>query len=433
MKRLALALALLFSATAARANDYRITMWLRIYWDNPNSVSDFNTNNQGVAHEVNPMWVYFTTHTGANGQVVDLTDVHESQDVPTLSGAALVPTVKNHNDQTNPYTDSQYLGFIFRSEADMNDHADKIAAMVNNNGWAGIDLDYEGGLTGVSDTDIPKWRDNFTSLVRRIKSRLPNKIVSVCVYRRRSLAGDTDARNALLYDYKALTASGAADYIKIMMYNDLDIGELVNDSAMETALTFADGQVVDHKKIMVALPWYAGNTDTEDEGSSEPNATGLGRSTSDEQTFTSPYNGVQIDAQALQHKILVVLRKHDVGGFSFYEPGEELVGVWDVIRGRLGKEGGVAVAGTSTGSGGCAGNGIVSTWTPPTSATSVQYNWFETQYTATTGTAILPNWVASGSTASPSLPRAFNTLRVSGLSGSKVFELEADPVRNGCP
>ena len=329
------------------------------------------------------------------------------------------------------------MSFIFRSEADMNDHADKIAAMVTSNGYGGIDLDYEEMLRGLPSADIPKYRDNFTSLVRRIKKRLPDKIVLVCVYRRRSLAGDLDSSQARIYDYHNLTEPGAADYIKIMMYNDIDGQQsLVYEPYMDQALAFAMTQVTDHKKIIVGLPWYGYDFTNGEETVSiaSPGGT-LGRNASGELTFTSPYNGVQIDAAALQRKILFVIRKYDVGGFAFYMSGEEMnSGVWDVIRGHLGTEGSTAVASAPVDGSGCPGNGIASNVTTPSGATDVQYQWFETQAKCCTTVSGLPYWVASGSTASPALPAAFHSLRVTGVtSTNRVFEVEGDPVRSGCP
>ena len=138
-----------------------------------------------------------------------------------------------------------------------------------------------------------------TSLVRRIKKRLPDKIVSVSLYRRRSLSGSTDASNSRIYDYKALTENGAAD--------------------------------------------------------------------------------------------------------------------------------------SGTQSGTCPGNGIVASSSLPSGASSTEYNWFETQISCCAASSQLPLWVAAGTTASPTLPRAFHSVRVSGIAGSKVFEAKADPVRSGCP
>ncbi len=49
----------------------------------------------------------------------------------------------------------------------------------------------------------------------------------------------------------------------------------------------------------------------------------------------------------------------------------------------------------------------------------------------------MPLWVANSATstsaASPALPAAFHSLRVSGVTGNRVFEVEADPIRSGCP
>jgi Glycosyl hydrolases family 18 len=439
MKRyFALAAMLLLYAATASANNYRISVWMRYYWDNQNSVANWNAQNAGnFVHEVNPFWYYFTPVSGPNGPIVNLKDIHqEPRDRPTLGNAQLVPIVRNHDTIANdPYTDSQYMGFIFRSEADMNDHADKIAAMVNNNGYAGVDIDYEQMLVGVPTADVPKWRDNFTSLIRRIKKRLPNKIVSVCVYRRRSVSGSMDSSNSRIYDYRGLTENGAADYMKIMMYNDIGgQSALVHDEYMEEALVFARSQVSDHKKIIVGLPWYAYNFTAGDEQASVANPGGiLGRNSSEELTFTQPFNGVQIDAHALRHKILSVIRKHDVGGFAFYMSGEEMNGdVWDVVRGRIGPETATATASAPVDGTGCPGNGIA-TATVPMGATGVEYNWFQSQAKCCTAVWGMPYWVASGTTASPALPAAFHSLRVSGVTGNRVFEVEADPVRSGCP
>lgn len=438
MKRhFALAAMLVLYAAGAYANDYRISVWMRYYWDNQNSVANWNAQNAGqFVHEVNPFWYYFQKSSDPN-PVVSLKDIHqEPRDRPTLGNAALVPIVRNHGTVSPDPTPQQWMSWIFRSEADMNDHADKIAAMVNNNGYAGVDLDYEEMLRGGLESDVPKWRDNFTSLVRRIKKRLPNKIVSVCVYRRRSLSGSMDSSQARIYDYRGLTENGAADYIKIMMYNDIGGKQsLVYDDYMDQALAFARDQVADHKKIIVGLPWYGYNFDEDDETSSIPNPGGtVGRNYSGELTFTSPYNGVQIDAEALRHKILRVIRKYDVGGFAFYMSGEEMNGdVWDVVRGRIGPEGSTAVAAAPVDGTGCNGNGIASNVVTPVGATEIQHNWFQSQAKCCTAVWGMPLWVASGTPASPALPAAFHSLRVSGVTGNRVFEVEADPIRSGCP
>ncbi|HYH08393.1 MAG TPA: glycosyl hydrolase family 18 protein [Thermoanaerobaculia bacterium] len=439
MKRPILFAIALLAASSAYANNYRISVWMRIYWDNEHSVTNFNDANAGnFVHEVNPFWYYFQTTNGPNGPIVSLKDVHvEPRDRPTLGNAALVPIVRNHGSSPDPYTPQQYMGFIFRSEADMNDHADKIAAMVNNNNYAGVDIDYEEMLRGLPSDQIPAYRDNFTSLIRRIKKRLPDKIVSVCVYRRRSLDGNLDSSQAKIYDYRGLSENGAADYIKIMMYNDIGGKQsLVHEPYMDQALAFARDQIADHKKIIVGLPWYCYNFDDEDEQASISNPGGtLGRNASGELTFTEPFIGVQIDKAALQRKILFVIRKYDVGGFAFYMSGEEMSSdIWDVVRGRIGPEGATVTASAPTDPvTNCPGNGIISTVSTPSGATEIQYNWFQSQAKCCTAVWGMPLWVASGSPASPALPAAFHSLRVSGVTGNRVFEVEADPIRSGCP
>ena len=427
IRRIAFAIALFVLPLIASA-DYRISVWVR---NKTTSVANFNTYNQGTVHEANAVWYYFTTVTGPNGPVVNLVDVHTSSTAFTAPGAAFVPTIQNTTQGSGFSDSSTLMGYIFRSEADMDDHAAKVAAVVTNNNYDGIDLDYERMLVNVADADIPAWRAKFTSLVRKIKSRLPNKIVSVTVYRRRSASGSRDSRNAQAYDYRGLTNAGAADFMKIMMYNDIgSFQQLVNDGAMEEALTYTMGEVWDHKKVIVALPWYAVNLTTGAEGPSEPNATGLGRNGSWEQTFTSPYNGVQIDAEALRHKILVVLRKYDVGGFAFWEPGAALPGVWDVLRGRIGTEGATVTAQPPTD---CSGTVYVGSVSLPSGATDTMYNWFKTAEASSC--TPLAKWISSGNPGT-GLTSATHAVRVSGVVGQRVFEAQSAPVAgraSGCP
>lgn len=221
-----------------------------------------------------------------------------------------------------------------------------------------------------------------------------------------------------------------------MMYNDISSKQhLVYDRYMDEALTFARGQVTDHKKIIVGLPWYAYDfTNGRSVNSVATPGGTLGRNESMELTFTEPFNGVQIDKVALQHKILKVIRKHDVGGFAFYMSGQEMNGdIWDVVRGRVGPEGGTAVAAAPIDGTGCPGNGVVSSETLPIGATDVQRNWFQTQAKCCTAVAGLPYWVAEQSPATPALPAGFHSLRISGVKDNRVFEIEADPIRSGCP
>lgn len=424
-RRIAVAFILTLITLAAHA-DYRISVWVRT---KTASVSAFNTYNQGTVNEANPVWYYFTTTTGPNGPVVNIVDVHTSSHEITLSGAAKVPTIQNTQSGQGFADSSTLMGYIFRSDADMNDHAQKVANLVTQNGYDGIDLDYERMLVNVADADIPAWRDKFTSLVRKIKALLPNKIVSVTVYRRRSYSGSRDSRNAQAYDYRALTDTGAADYMKIMMYNDIgSYQQLVNDAAMEEALTYAEREVWNHKKIIVAFPWYAVNLDTGAEGPSVPTATGLGRNGSWEQTFTSPYRGVQIDAEALRHKILVVLRKHDVGGFAAWEPGAALTQVWDVLRGRIGAEGASITAAPGDE---CSGYAFVTNEVIPTGATDRQYNWFHTFDGCCSNGWPLPWWDATGNPGTGL--DAWNVVRVSGVVGQRVYEAQSPTIGLGCP
>jgi hypothetical protein len=253
----------------------------------------------------------------------------------------------------------------------------------------------------------------------------------VTVYRRRSASGSTDSRNAKIYDYRALTNAGAADFMKIMMYNDLgSYSELVNDGAMETALNYAESEVFDHKKIIVALPWYAYNFTAGTEGPSQPTATGLGRNGSWEQTFTSPYNGVQYDAEALQHKILVTIRKHDVGGFAFWETGAALPGVWSVLRNRIGTEGASVTAQAPTD---CSGTVYANTPTWPTGASDTQFNWFKTA--DATSCTPLAKWISTGNPGT-GLTSAQHAVRISGIVNGRVFEAQSPQLSGkaaGCP
>jgi hypothetical protein len=119
---MAVAFFLLLLLTSATAHaDYRLSVWVRT---KTSSVTNFNTYNQGTVHEANPVWFYFTVDPG---NVVRVIDTHTSAHEITLSGAAKVPTIQNTRVGGGFADSSELMGYIFRSDADMENHALQIA------------------------------------------------------------------------------------------------------------------------------------------------------------------------------------------------------------------------------------------------------------------------------------------------------------------
>ncbi|HEX8169733.1 MAG TPA: hypothetical protein VF824_04240 [Thermoanaerobaculia bacterium] len=417
-RRIAVAVAVLFCAVSAAARDpYTLSVWVR---NNSTSVATFNNNNGGnTITEVNPVWYSMTDPNLGPVRIV------QASIVPGLnsSGMQLVPVIQNIVNGNWSVAATNWI------LANPDQHAADIKALLDAHPeYAGIELDYESMLSDTTDPAVmDARRDLFTSLVQKIKAQIGTRKLSVCVYRKRDLNGTRDAKTARIFDYAGLTGPYAADEIKIMMYSDISStsNELVKNTAYREALTFADAQVVNHNKIVVALPWYGYNLTTRVEGTAAADYCCESRNASGELLYNDSAGNqwVVMDEQATRTKILIALNEFDVGGFAFWEAGRivNFPGVWETIRGKI-NNGGATVNPINPPFCPAMPYQVYIDWgtTVIPAGASYRFDWY--QWGFNTGNY---TWKATGDPSSPGLNGGSYFVRVHGVSGRRVYEAES--------
>jgi spore germination protein len=233
----------LFSGCAARSEsgslscrNLYVAAWL---WRSAGLNTFCNTKYIRIFSEINPVW-YTTTADGSaiNGSV-NQTVINWAKNY----GVKLIPTLqKLTRDNTNPDLATSTLDDLKRPE-----HIAKIVALVVNNDFAGIDIDYE--TEGLSTVD----RTNFVTFVKDLKAALQarDKLLSVCVYDRQSMAGWQDWSQMTNY----------VDSLKVMVYNcDLTDNPKPNPisplSGLKATLQYAASLAEAKGKIIIGLPFF---------------------------------------------------------------------------------------------------------------------------------------------------------------------------------
>jgi spore germination protein YaaH len=163
--------------------------------------------NRGSFNEASP-WIYGIAR---NGQIVPQVPERAAETAAGMaqlrrSGVPLVPTIAN---VTNGRWAYEPVAAMLHDPAAMTRHVNDVVALVQREGYAGIDLDYE----DLRAAD----RQAFTTFVDRLADALhdKDKILSIAVFAKTTDAGE-DQRN-VAQDYAAI--GKAADEVRLMAYD----------------------------------------------------------------------------------------------------------------------------------------------------------------------------------------------------------------------
>ncbi|HEV7453391.1 MAG TPA: glycosyl hydrolase family 18 protein [Pseudonocardiaceae bacterium] len=163
--------------------------------------------NRGSFNEVSP-WIY---GIAGNGQIVAqvperAAETAAGMDQLRRSGIPLVPTIAN---VTNGRWAYEPVANMLHDPAAMEQHVTDIVALVQREGYAGIDIDYE----DLRATD----REAFTTFATRLSEALHahDKVLSIALFAKTSDAGE-DQRN-VAQDYAAI--GQAVDEVRLMAYD----------------------------------------------------------------------------------------------------------------------------------------------------------------------------------------------------------------------
>ncbi|MBA2472341.1 MAG: peptidoglycan hydrolase [Pseudonocardiales bacterium] len=163
--------------------------------------------NRGSFNEASP-WIYGIT---GNAQIVAQVPERAAETAAGMeqlrkSGLPLVPTIAN---VTNGQWAYEPVAAMLHNPAEMTRHVNDVVALVQREGYAGIDIDYEDLRAGD--------REAFTTFVTKLADALhdKDKILSVDVFAKTTDAGE-DQRN-VAQDFAAIGA--AADQVRLMAYD----------------------------------------------------------------------------------------------------------------------------------------------------------------------------------------------------------------------
>jgi spore germination protein len=201
--------------------------------------------NRGSFNEASP-WIYGIAR---NGQIVPQVPERAAETATGMeqlrrSGVPLVPTIAN---VTNGKWTYEPVAAMLHDPAVMTRHVNDVVALVQREGYAGIDIDYEDLRAGD--------RELYTTFVTTLADALhaKNKILSIAVFAKTTDAGE-DQRN-VAQDYAAIGA--AADEVRLMAYDyhwaGSEPGPVAPITWVRQTLDYAKTQIPP-EKIVLGVP-----------------------------------------------------------------------------------------------------------------------------------------------------------------------------------
>ncbi len=207
-----------------------------VYW-NPESPKQFERVAPQLS-EVMIEWIKVkadgTVEKRTHGTKEEWNKVHKAA---KKNGVELYAMASNFDTDFEP----KRMERLFSSKDTMQKHIDGLVKIVKEDGFGGIDLDYESMKADQ--------RDHFSGFVRLLSKRLKREKLklSVTVHAKDSEPGNWDGPKA--QDYKAL--GEAADVFRVMGYDyhwsTSDPGAISPDTSVETLVKFTVSQVPANK------------------------------------------------------------------------------------------------------------------------------------------------------------------------------------------
>lgn len=229
--------------------DLYVAAWYAAYA--PNGYRTFQEYHW-LFNEINPVWYSLNQDYFADGQppfVHTYNAEINKEAIAALArknGIKLLPSIQNWGEDN---FDDHVLAEIIQDPKKRTKHVQEIVSLVINNGYDGIDIDYEALRAGV--------RDHFSAFIAELGTALheKGKLLSVAVYAK---TYEATWSGAGAQDWKQLAKY--ADFIKLMGYDyhwcTHHPGPLAPLDWLEAVLDYAR-TIPDLKgKLIVGLPLY---------------------------------------------------------------------------------------------------------------------------------------------------------------------------------
>ncbi|MGC8723331.1 MAG: glycosyl hydrolase family 18 protein [Acidobacteriota bacterium] len=318
----------------AQAPSYAVSGW---------SLGDGDSLNRAAQcraiDEVDLDWFY----SRRNGTVVQGYDDPALAAAARAAGLSVMATLSNWSEGKNGF-DPAVPKAILRSRGKMRRHAAALAALCQNLGYDGVDLDWESLKA--------KERDRFSEFVEALAADLhaEGKRLAIAVSPKTSEPGGWSGAKA--EDWRRLGV--AVDEFKVMTYDYSGPwsppGPIAPPDWMDAVLTFAESEVP-AEKIMMGLPfygydWSGGSAVGLDWADAQAliarYAPTVTRDPSGEETFTyTDAMGIVHtvffqDTQSIQDKIQVLTSRHPgIRGVAIWVLEREDPSFWGLIDGLL--------------------------------------------------------------------------------------------------
>jgi spore germination protein len=306
------------------------------YWDQERGFASLS-HNLRMFDEVSPLW-YAPAPDGA----VTLADPENTHiDLPTVRmlqrrGIRVLPTVTNLRDEDEA---PAAVRALLHDPAAMRRHVRALVTLAVDNGYDGIDLDYESLLA----TD----RSAYSALLGALSAALHahGKLLTTSVHPKVSDAG-YDQRNQA-QDFRAIGA--AADEVRVMAYDyhwdTSPPGAVAPAGWVDHVVAWTVSQIPREKvvlgSVLLGYDWIGRNGTTIDHQTAsalaaQHHAT-IHRADDESPWFTYRDDGGRQhtvwweDASSVAVK-LGVARKYGLGGVFFWRLGGEDTAVWPAVR-----------------------------------------------------------------------------------------------------
>ncbi len=245
------------SADAAQYKPFEVSGWIP-YWRSATGTTDV-LRNLGTLTEVNP----FVFTLGGDGVLIDNGELNKEPWLTLRAEAKrknvrFIPTVMTSN--------SELLHELLSNTTSRIALEDTIANLVKEEGFDGIDIDFEGKKA--------ETKDYFSTFLKGLNMRLENKWLMCTIESRTPVAdryfGTVPPPDATTYanDFKAINTY--CDRVRIMAYDQQAIDLKLGDEAARAGLLYAPiadprwvektillaAKDVSKKKLMIGVPTY---------------------------------------------------------------------------------------------------------------------------------------------------------------------------------
>lgn len=258
------------------------------------------------------------------------------------NGILVIPSITNNFS-------GEKAAEILHTPGSILNHIDIIVSEVTDNGYDGIDIDYE----NIS----PEEKNNFTFFMRNLADRLHQKGKVLTITSQPKLSDNYNWNGPGAIDWQV--AGEVADYVRIMTYDysrpDTVPGPIAPKAWLKAAMEYAR-DVIPPQKVLAGIPFYGYDWALTDfgltsglvwDGAVKTIKEHPGTITQWDEDAGEPWYEYEDEfglrkayfnnGRSIEEKLKVV-RESGVGGITIWRLGSEDPAAFEVIRKQMGKE-----------------------------------------------------------------------------------------------